>query len=638
MIWNFSFSLVTGIVLCVILGYYAVYPRLPIVLNRYFVSLAVLEMLTLASDILSSWMDMNHSSFPAWILYAANLLFFLLFVMRSYAMYAYTVALVSTRRRTPQAYFLVARILLVLFCLICLSSLFFGTVFSIDKDGYHSGPGYSIIYIQLFVFIIMGVYVVLRSRKHLPDGLFVGMLLIHGVLTAGGIIRYLFPSFLLMDTFYMITVMILYIIIENADLYRESRTMSFDYQAFELVVREHHNYGIWYHLIGAMAVNYNETRQIYGGLQIDRMLSQAGHYLREMFPGGTVFYERSGCFLIMIEGREAAEKAVRDILPKVIQRFHEPWDSENTRVYMNFVFGQMNSDLEISSVNMELEAIRRLLEKGGNGELNSDFVVDKEMIGKIEREFAVKKALSNALVHNQIQVYMQPIIEAKTGRVIGAEALSRLQDSRLGLVPPSEFIPLAERSGSIIQIGEQVLSKTCGFLNRYKEELSGLEFININLSPIQCMAHDLADTFESVPKTYGIAPEKLHLEITEESMVDPEVLKSQMEILGTLGYTFALDDYGSGYANQFRIKAFPFSGIKLDMKIVWAHFREPDAILPNAVLSFLDRGLTITAEGVETAQMAEELTKMGCTFLQGFYYSKPLPMNEFLTYVAARKR
>ena len=633
MIWNFSFSLVTGIVLCIILGYYAVYPRLPIILNRYFVSLAVLEMLTLAFDILSSWMDMNHSSFPVWLLYAVNMLFFILFVTRSYGMYAYTIALVSTRGRAPQIYFRAGRILLVLFWLICLSSVVCGTVFFIDRDGYHSGTGYFLLYVQMFLFLIMGMYLVIRYRKVLSNVVFYGIVLAYAVLCAGGIFRYLFPAFLLMDMFYMIVVMILYITVENADLYRESRTMSFDFQAFEQVVREHHNYGIWYHLIGVMPYNYNETRQIYGGAQIDGMLSQVGRYLREMFPSGTVFYERSGCFLIMIEGREAASKAVCEILPEVKSRFRDPWLVDGTRIYMNFVFGQMNSDLEISSVSLELEGIRRLLEKGGNGELNQDFVVDREMISQIVREFAVKKALSDALLHNRIQVYMQPIVDAKTGRVIGAEALSRLQDPKLGLIPPSEFIPLAEHSGSIIQVGEQVLAKTCEFLKGHARELSCLEFININLSPIQCMDHDLSDTFDLVPKAYGIDPAKLHLEITEESMVDPEVLKKQMDVLGLLGYTFALDDYGSGYANQFRIKTFPFSGIKLDMKIVWAHFREPDAILPNAVHSFLDRGLTITAEGVENAQMAEGLTEMGCTYLQGYYFSRPLPMEEFLEYL-----
>ena len=633
MTWNFSFCLVTGIMLMVICGYYAAYPRLPVVLNRYFITLVVTEVLTLASDILSTWMDMNHGSFPIWLLYIANMLFFLFFVARSYGLYAYTVTLLCSRSMRRR-FSWVGRIFAILFWAIILSSFFTGAVFSIDSNGYHSGPLYMlVVYGELYLFLILGLYLLLLYRKNLGDSFFYGMLLIYTILTIGGICRYLFPGILLMDTFFMISIMILYITIHNADLFRESRTMSFDYQAFEMVMREHHSYGTWYQLIGIMSYNYNESRQIYGGVQIDRALTQISRYLREMFRDGTIFYERSGCFLILIEGKEAAQRAIKEILPDVRRRFRESWSDEDSRVYMNFVFGQMNSDLQIPSVDLELEVIRRLLEKGGNGELNQDFVVDSGMIDSIAREFTVKKALSDALQKNGIQVYMQPIIEAKTGKVVGAEALSRLFDPKLGLIPPSEFIPLAERSGSIIQIGEQVLSKTCQFLNNNREAMSGLSFVNINLSPIQCMDHDLSGTFDMVPKSYGIDPGKLHLEITEESLVEPDILRNQMDLLRMIGYSFALDDFGSGYANQFQIKMFPFTGIKLDMKIVWAHFADPDAILPNAVNTFLDRGLSVTAEGVESEEMARQLTEMGCTYLQGFYYSKPLPMEEFVKYV-----
>ena len=637
MTWNISFSLVTGVLLCILLGYYVAYPRLPVVSNRLFILLALSEMCTLASDIIATLMDMNHQSFPVWVLFLVNLIYFLFFTLRSFVLYVYTVTLASQHTRLQRGYYYVGFAFGVLFALLSISSVFTGFIFTIDKEGYHSGPGYAVINAQLFVFLILGLWMIVRFWKSLPGTLLSGILLVYAILISGGIFRTLLPDYLLMDTFFMMSIVILYITIHNADLYRESRTMSFDYQAFELVVRDHHNYGVWYQLIGVMTNNYEEARQIYGGVQIDVVLNRIGRYLREQFRGATVFYERSGCFLIMIEERQTAEKAVSMILPEVIRRFREPWDGgSGSRVFLNAVFSQMNSDLEIPSVDLEIEVVRRLLGKGGNGELDHDFVVDRTLVDEVIREFEIKKALSYALQKNDLQIFMQPIIDARTGKVVGAEALSRLIDPKLGLIPPVEFIPLAERSGSIIEIGEQVLAKTCRFLVERRSELQGIDFININLSPIQCMDPDLADTFDLVPKTYGVDTKMLHLEITEESMVDPDVLKSRMEVLGKLGYVFSLDDYGSGYANQFRIKTFPFSGIKLDMKIVWAHFREPDSILPNAVSSFLDCGLTVTAEGVETGEMVQQLREMGCTYLQGFYYSKPLPLDEFIEYLKKR--
>ncbi len=635
MTWHFNFSLITLVILCILFGYYAAYPKLPVLLNRSFVIFGISEIATLLLDMLSSWMDTYYKPYPIWLLFVVNMLYFLSFLTRSFAFYAYTIAMVSGLMRRLRFFWKIGFVIYVLYAAAVVSSFFTGFIFTIDAEGYHSGPGYNSLYIMLFLYLILGLVLLIRYSKDIPDTYFFGMLLGYAALITGGICRYLLPQYLLMNTFFMIVILILYIAVHNADIYRESRTMSFDYQAFEQVVREHHNYGIWYHLIGVMTCNYNECRQIYGGVQMDQALSQIGSYLNSMFPCATVFYERSGCFLLMIDNKDSADKANRIILPEVVQRFREPWEVSGTGIFMKVVFGQMDSNLQTDSVDLELEAIRRLLEQGGNGELNQDFVVNQSMIDEISHEFAVKRALSDALIHNQVQVYLQPIIEAKTGRVVGAEALSRLSDPKLGMIMPGEFISLAERSGSIIQIGEQVLSKTCQFLAEHADQLPDLRFVNINLSPIQCMDHDLADTFDIVPKSYGVAPEQLRLEITEESMVDPVVLKGQMDLLGQLGYSFALDDYGSGYANQFRIKTYPFSGIKLDMKIVWAHFREPDTLLPNAIQTFLNRGLNVTAEGVETKEMADALTQMGCTYLQGFYYSKPLPMDEFLKYVAA---
>ena len=633
MTWNLSFSLVTAVMLCILLGYYALSPRLPIVLNRFFVSLAVLEMLTLASDVISTWMDMNHQDFPIWLLTAVNMVYFLLYVTRSYATYAYTISLVGTRKKMPAFYKMGGWILVSVFWLVMLSSLFTGAVFTIDQEGYHSGPLYPVLYVQMFVFLILGLQVLIHFRTKIHDTAFYGILVSYAILIAGGFFRFAFSHFLLMDTFYMLAIMILYLTIHNVDLNRESRTMLFDFQAFEQVVREHQNFGIRYYLIGFMNRNYKETRQIYGGRQMDKVLSQIGKFLRETFRSSTVYYERSGCFLVMIEEKHVQKQAVSELLAKAARRLNEPWDTEEARVYLHFVNGQMGPDLKIYSVDQELEAIRNILEKGANGEIDRDFVVDQRTIERILREFTVKKALSDAIQEDALMVYLQPIVEASTGRIVGAEALSRMQDPGLGIIPPGEFIPLAERSGSIMQIGKQVLAKTCRFLRDHGKDLPGLEFININLSPIQCMDHELAETFRKVPQTYGVDPVRLHLEITEESMVDPEVLRGQMELLGQYGYTFALDDYGCGYANQFRIKAYPFSGIKLDMNTVWAHFKDPDTILPNTVKAFLGRGLTVTAEGVETEEMARQLTEMGCTYLQGYYFSKPVPMDVFIEYV-----
>ena len=121
----------------------------------------------------------------------------------------------------------------------------------------------------------------------------------------------------------------------------------------------------------------------------------------------------------------------------------------------------------------------------------------------------------------------------------------------------------------------------------------------------------------------------LHLEITEESMIDYALLQSQIQLMTSVGFKFVLDDYGKGYSNVSRLKKCPFINVKLDMEIVWDYFKTNDAIVPMLIRSFKDMGFSVTAEGIETEEMALRMRDLGCDYLQGYYFSKPLPADEF---------
>ena len=216
-------------------------------------------------------------------------------------------------------------------------------------------------------------------------------------------------------------------------------------------------------------------------------------------------------------------------------------------------------------------------------------------------------------------------MNAKTRKVEGAEALVRILDDKLGLIPPSEFINIAENNGGIELLGQQVLNKVCIFLKKGIAQQYGIKWINVNLSPIQCQNSDIIDQIQHITSKNGIDHSLIHLEITEESIVDTDILKDQMDTLVKDGFKLALDDFGSGFSNVNRVKRYPFHTIKLDMAIVRAHTYDPDGILPSVVKSFTDKGLSITAEGIETEEIAKVITDMGCNYLQGYLFSKPIP-------------
>ena len=158
----------------------------------------------------------------------------------------------------------------------------------------------------------------------------------------------------------------------------------------------------------------------------------------------------------------------------------------------------------------------------------------------------------------------------------------------------------------------------------------GLKWINVNLSPIQCMHSDLPRLFDAILQEYGVPAELIHLEITEESMVNYAKQERQIEALHRKGFQLALDDYGAGFSNLHQVKKISFSNIKLDMKIVWDYIRDRDSLLPSLVQAFKQMGFSITAEGIETQEMVEAMAGIGCDYLQGYFFSRPLPVEEFI--------
>ena len=144
------------------------------------------------------------------------------------------------------------------------------------------------------------------------------------------------------------------------------------------------------------------------------------------------------------------------------------------------------------------------------------------------------------------------------------------------------------------------------------------------------MISDLGKRFLSTIKMYGVNPEKIHLEITEEAMIDEQQMEKQIQMMQRDGFLFVLDDYGKGYSNLTRLKKSPFVNVKLDMEIVWDYCNAEDAILPMMVEAFKKMGFEITAEGIETEDMARKMTEIGCDYLQGMLFSSPVPIDDFL--------
>ncbi len=237
--------------------------------------------------------------------------------------------------------------------------------------------------------------------------------------------------------------------------------------------------------------------------------------------------------------------------------------------------------------------------------------------------------LRAALEQRQFVLYYQPEIELATRRIVALEALIRWRHPERGLVPPAEFIPIAEDNGMILPIGDWVLSETCDQIQSWNQERSGVEGLRVcvNLSAPQFSREGLADHIEALLMRSGISSCQLGLEMTESSLIsDAPTALGVLGSLRRLGVSLSMDDFGTGYSSLNHLQSFPFDALKIDRSFVnrMTYGEQPLQIVRTIVELARVMGMDVVAEGIETEAQHHLLREIGCRYGQGYLYAKPM--------------
>jgi diguanylate cyclase len=222
----------------------------------------------------------------------------------------------------------------------------------------------------------------------------------------------------------------------------------------------------------------------------------------------------------------------------------------------------------------------------------------------------------------------QPIVTLDGGAIVGVEALVRWNHPERGLVPPVDFIPVAEESGAILAIGERVLRLACAEAAQWNADGARRLGVSVNLSPRQVTSPGMAALVGTVLRETGLDPALLTLEITEGVLVtDSDATAQTLVDLKALGLRLVLDDFGTGYSSLAYLRRFPIDGLKIDRRFIAAMdtSTEDRTIVEAIVKMAAGLQIDVVAEGVETIGQAESLVRLGCVHAQGFYYARPLP-------------
>ena len=255
-------------------------------------------------------------------------------------------------------------------------------------------------------------------------------------------------------------------------------------------------------------------------------------------------------------------------------------------------------------------------------------------------EARIDDILDRAIREKHIEMHYQPIYDVRSGGFHSAEALARIVDPEYGTISPAIFIPAAERMGYIIPIGDAVLDQVFRFASEHDLDALGLDYIEINLSVAQCMEKSLPQKIRALQQKYGVDPSHINLEITETTFENiSEVVLENVDALIGMGYSFALDDYGIGYSSIQRVNHLPLKLIKIDKSMLDEVSSENGRkILEHTVHMMQSIGKQLVTEGAETRDEVRLLEEMGSEYIQGFYFSRPLPTDEFIRFIKAKNK
>lgn len=598
--------------------------------THVFVRLVWLSLATAVLDIVTAAVDTWRCS-PA-LVHTVNVIWLIGFNMLPFLYFLYLFILVKKR----DAWLMRDKILLYApagcAVLLILSSPFTGLIFRYSvEEGYRHGAGFPLLYAAAAVYMAASMGIALRYREKLTMWQKSAVYFYLVVSLAGIVFSVLFPRIQLLQFAASLSLLFLYMSLENPDDDEDKLFAIYNRRGFDKLI--------------AAAVERKEAFSVLvvGVTNVQSVREAAGvEFSQAMFKGlidrigGRIkplklFYLSEGRLAVLIDRRSSLKETVTVVQEELKQPI---------------VLGDMNIQPEATLLQLdyphEVKTVEDIMDsidyssmapfESSDGEV---LHVSGEILNEKRRESRILQIMQQALMKGTFQVYYQPIFSTQKQRHNSAEALIRLFDKDLGFISPDEFIPMAEKNGMILKIGEFVFRTVCEMMAREKIWEKGIDYIEVNLSVVQCMQEDICEMLYGIMDEYGIPYSCINLEITETTLAK-DILWNTMERMTVGGVTFSLDDYGVGYSNLTNILKYPFHIVKLDKSMVWYAMENESAMkaLRHTVYMLQDLDMHIVAEGVETEEQLHILKDMGCEYLQGYYFSKPVPERDFLAKLA----
>lgn len=421
---------------------------------------------------------------------------------------------------------------------------------------------------------------------------------------------------------------------QSPEYYIHEGTGAFNHRALDELLQENYHRGLRYMLVFLHTALPGDSRFVFDTDFEMQVFSSAAQRICEAVPRTQVFFlSRPRSFVLVTT---ADPETVSARTERLVAHLRGGWQLDGHQVALEctallFDGQACAAGLDEARILVENAFYLEDLPKTPSGVVWAS----DALVARLHRLIKVHLAVRRAVRQNQIQVVFQPIVDPQ-GRICAAEALARLKDPELGFVGPDEFVGAAESSGAILKLGQTVYETALRLMAENRELFRQLQYVSINLSPLQLGQPDLAPRYLKLADRYGVAPGQLAFEITESTHLSrDETLQRTLTAFHDAGAQLMIDDFGSGRSNLSRILDLPLTGtVKLDRHVMTACLARDERLMADLIGLVHDSGRLVIVEGVENELQFRRLAALGADWMQGYYFARPLELAALRQYAA----
>lgn len=584
------------------------------------------------TDIISIYTIEHAKEVPLALNYIVNSIYLLSVNLLPFILLLFFLTYMIPRKKVRflNKIFFVAPYVYIVICI--LANPFTGYIFYFDQHYvYTHGPGMPILYaisgyyiFCAFVYVIWFRKVISRMQKYMIYFFILGNLF-------GLMIQLLVDGLLIVGYCVAVSIVLVYISLQNPSDNIDVLTGNYNKNYFVRCLRNLIKEEKPFCIICTEVEGLQKLQETLGQVNSNVILSQISSFFKSISQKEGVFYLENGKFALVLEG----EQQTKQTLGKINNRFRKSFRVEDMEIMLTMYVGVVSRSHYIHTPEDVLDAIGYSMIQARAKGNNAVVYADEKIFRHKQREIKVETALKNAIEHHTLEVYYQPIYCVSEKTFYTAEALLRLYDEELGEIAPEEFIPIAERNGSILKIGQFVFESVCAFIAENKLREKGIRYIGVNLSNVQCMQDHLAVDMLQVMRDYQIPYDSINFEISESAKHTNSSFAQQIQQMMLEGVTFSRDNFGTGNISVNEMIQYPFHTVKIDKELVWQmeENQKIACIIRNMINLFKDLNITLIVEGIENENQARQILNMGCDYIQGFYYAEPMSGEAYLQWI-----